>query len=215
MIGGYEITKLHLTLLSLLATASAFAQLENTDVAVLTPDVDSTFSRAAGEWSVLLHQTTSNGNYTPFSIKGWFLAGESLAGVTFDLGARTGGIDAAWFANAPTWQSTASGLSGTFSGVLQTSGTRELRWVTLDASSLGYSVGDSALGLSYAGSLTSVIWATADPNQVNPNFVSDGIGGPGGQQTEDFMAVAPVPEPATIAALALGLVGILRHRRRG
>lgn len=104
------------------------------------------------------------------------------------------------------------GLSGSFSGVLQTSGNRELRGVTLDASSLGYGIGDSALGLSYSGSLTSVIWGTADPNEVNPSFVTDGLGGPGGFQTEDFMAVAPVPEPATALALALGLT-FLRRRR--
>lgn len=196
--------------------ANAFVIEDTTSAGALTPATDSSFARNQGDFVLFLHETTSLGSYSSVTADMWLPTGSSISAVTFSLGAKTGGLDASWFTSAPTWQSTVTNLSGSFSGVLETSGTWERRTVDINTgSSLGFGIGDSALGISFSG-ISSAVWATADPNAVDPNFVPDGIGGPGGQQSENFLRgkIESVPEPGTMASLLLGGSLLLRKRRK-
>lgn len=207
-------TFLSVMMMVLALSANAVVFDDTSSATALTPAADMDFERNEGQYVLFLHETGFAGNYSSVAADIWLPTGTSVSAVTFNLGARTGGIDAAWFTSPPTWQSTVSGLTGTFTGVLETAGSWERRTVAINATGLSFTAGDSALGISFAG-ISTAVWATARPEDVNPNFVSDGLGGPNGLQSENFLKgkVEAVPEPATLAALGLGVITLLRRRK--
>lgn len=206
--------KLLTSTLLVLAGAAAFAQIENTlDFGVLTPDIDSTFDLSGSKWGTLFHLTNGSGSYALVRGKVWIPTSTNVTMVTGDFGVKTGGFNSAWLAADPSWQQTVTGRSLAFSNVIAFSSGYELRVFEGDASGLDFSAGESGFGVRF--SLPTVIWATTNPNEVPPNFITDGIAGPNGFQSEDYMSASlAVPEPGTYAALGLGFFGLLRHHRR-